>query len=68
MEWQRTVGESLYRMTTCTLNPIVILCVGVLLLVNMIKISFYPINDNYSNNKNDNNDNNNSDNSNNDYR
>ena len=44
-------------MTTCTLNPIVILYVGVLLSVHMIKVSFDPNNGN--NNKNNNNNNNN---------
>ena len=49
-------------MTTCTLNPIVILYVGVLLSVHMIKVSFDPNNGN--NNKNNNNNNNNNNNSN----
>ena len=39
-------------MTTCTLNPIVILFVGVLLSVHMIKVSFDPNNGNNNNNNN----------------
>ena len=40
-------------MTTCTLNPIVILFVGVLLSVYMIKVSFDPNNNNNNNNDDD---------------